>query len=194
MVVRAFIAAGIPEELKTEIVRISSSLAGKIAGIKWTHRDNLHLTLKFLGDVEEAIVPDIQAILDQAVPEHLPIAYQLDGLGVFPNLRRPLILWLGLLRGGGKLSGLAVDLDKKLSGLGFIPEKRKFTPHLTLGRIKKGIPNGLLTKLLGPGEEKINLLSHSAGSLKINMLLFQKSTLTPRGAIHEIISEHRLKG
>ncbi len=194
MKIRSFIAIGLTGELKAAIGKISSALSNQIPGVRWVPPENLHLTLKFLGDIEEAIIPDIQAILNQVTPRHLPINCKFGGLGVFPNFQRPKIIWLGVTEGGNQIEGLAHELSRELSGLGFKPEKRGYTPHLTLGRIKTGTGASQLRTTFGAGEDTPGRWGDSTRLLNINMLLLQKSTLTPRGAIHEIISEHRLKG
>ncbi|HDL64201.1 MAG TPA: RNA 2',3'-cyclic phosphodiesterase [Proteobacteria bacterium] len=191
MTIRAFIAIGLPGELQAEIGKISSALSARIPGVRWVPSENLHLTLKFLGDIEEAIIPDIQVILDQVTPRHLPINCKFGGLGVFPDLRSPKIIWIGVTKGRDLIAGLADDLSRELSGLGFKPEKRGFTPHLTLGRVKKGVRTAQLRKLIEAEEEKTARLNDSHGLLYINMLLLQKSILTSKGAIYHILSEHK---
>ena len=186
MKLRAFIAIGLPGELKAEIGELSSSLSVQIPGVRWVPPENLHLTLKFLGDVDQAIIPDIQAILGRMAARHLPITARLGGLEAFPNRRRPRIIWLGVTKGSDHLIDLAEDLSRGLTGLGFDPEKKKFTPHLTLGRVKRG----RITLEPEEEDEKTNKLLDSFGSLNINMLLLLKSTLTSQGAIHQIISQH----
>jgi RNA 2',3'-cyclic 3'-phosphodiesterase len=190
MVIRAFIAIGLPEDLRDEIGEISASSAARISGVRWVPPENFHLTLKFLGDIEEAVIPDIQSILNQVTPRHLPITCRFGGLGVFPNFQRPKIIWLGVTEGTNQLAGLADDLSRELSRLGFKPEKRGYTPHLTLGRIKTGAGASQLRKIFGSGEEIPGRGGDSTRLLNINMLLFQKSILTSKGAIYHILSEH----
>ena len=187
---RLFIAIGLPEALPAEIARLSSSLAVQIPGIRWTPPENIHLTLKFLGQVTPAAIPDIQTILDLLVARHLPITARFGGLDAFPSPRRPRIIWLSLTEGSKEMTALAEDLSRRLVSLGFKPERRGFTPHLTLGRIKRGRTTIKLRETPGEDDEKTNAWLDSLGSLNINMLLLIKSTLTSQGAIHEIISRH----
>ena len=194
MKIRVFIAVSLPEELKAELGEISSSLSVQIPGVRWVPPENLHLTLKFLGDVEEAIIPDIQAILNQITPRYLPIICKFTGLGVFPSPRRPKVIWLGVTEGSDQLSGLAEDLSGESTRLGFKSEKRGYTPHLTLGRIKTGSGIAQLRKLLREEKEKPVRSGDSTRLLKINMLLLQKSILTSKGAIYQTLSEHKNKG
>ena len=190
MRLRAFIAVGLPGELKGEIGKISSSLSIQIPGIRWVPPENIHLTLKFLGDVEQAIIPDIQTILDLLSARHLPITARFGELDAFPNRKRPRIIWLGVTEGSDHLIDLARDLSRGLTKLGFDPERKRFTPHLTLGRVKRGRITMELGDALGEDAEKTDKWLDSLGSLNINMLLLIKSTLTSQGAIHKIISQH----
>ncbi len=190
MIIRAFIAIGIPGELKGKIGKISSSLSIQIPGVRWIPPENLHLTLKFLGDVEQAIIPDIQTILDLLAARHLPITARFGGLDAFPNRRRPRIIWLGVTEGSDHLIALVKDLSRGLTKLGFDPDRKRFTPHLTLGRVKRGRMTMELGEVLGKDAEKTNKLLDSFGSLNINMLLLIKSALTSQGAIHQLLSQH----
>ncbi|MEA1926778.1 MAG: RNA 2',3'-cyclic phosphodiesterase [Candidatus Auribacterota bacterium] len=189
MKIRTFIAIGVPEKLKAEIGKISSFISSQIPGVRWVSSENLHITLKFLGDIEESMIPDIQEVLNQVAQNHLPISSKFGGVGVFPNIRRPGIIWLGLTEGSEELTVLVSDISAGLSRLGFKPERRKFTPHLTLGRVKKRVRPAGLREILETDEGKF-----STGRLKINMLLLKKSTLTSNGAIHQILSEHYMNG
>jgi len=190
MVIRTFIAVGLPGELQAEIGRLSSSLSTRIPGVRWVPPENLHLTLKFLGNVDEETIPDIQAILNRVTPRHLPIICRFGGLGVFPNPRRPKIIWLGVIEGSDQLSGLAEELSEEFTRLGFKLEKRGYTPHLTLGRIKTGSGTAQLRELLREEKEKTVRSGDSTRLLNINMLLLQKSILTSKGAIYQTLSEH----
>jgi len=190
MTIRAFISIGLPGELKSEIRGITSSLSARITGVRWVPKENLHITMKFLGNVNETIIPDIQEILDLVAPRHLPVTCRFGGLGVFPDRGRPRIIWLGVKKGSDRLSRLADDLNGELDRLGFKSELRRYTPHLTLGRVRHGARTPQLRILRELEKEKSGRLSNSHGLLNINMLLFQKSTLTPKGAIYQVLSEH----
>ena len=190
MIVRAFIAIGLPVDSREAIEKISASSAARISGVRWVPPENFHLTLKFLGDVEEAVIPDIQSILNQVTPRYLPITCRFGNLGVFPKHQRTRIIWLGVTEGSDQLAKLADDLSIELSHLGFKSEKRKYTPHLTLGRVKKGVGTAQLKDILREEEENTVRLGDSTRLLNINMLLLQKSILTSKGAIYQILSEH----
>ncbi len=191
--IRLFVAIDLPEEEKRRLKKILAELKKELGGIKWVDPDNIHLTLKFLGDVSIGKVPLLRSALDQAVFPVKPFSMKTGDLGIFPKTGRPRVLWLGLEKGGNELSDLRERLEKFLSPLGFPPEKRKFTPHLTLGRIKSRSGAISATNFLRETSEGRFGLER-LGPMNITMLLLIKSVLSPRGAIHEIISKHRLKG
>lgn len=184
---RAFIAVPLPPELRDKLGKISLYLRDNCPGVKWVSPENIHLTLKFLGEVKEDRLSRINKLLDEVVDKHGVIQAEVGGIGCFPNLRRPRVIWVGVKDQRKRLELLARDIEEKLAQLGFKREKRKFSGHLTLGRVKKR-SSGLLdleATFRRAGAE-------SLGSLKIDMILLLKSTLTPRGAVYDTISEHKL--
>lgn len=183
---RLFIAITIPESVRGNIARLLRELAGRLPGVRWTPAANLHLTLKFLGDVEVSRIPEIRGCLDRAAARHLPLAVRLEGLGTFPSRGRPQVIWAGVEEGRGPLVDLAGGLDGALADLGFPAEARPFTPHLTLGRVKSGrrLPDRRVF------ERELGRERDSLGSFTAAMIILMKSTLTPRGAVHQILSRH----
>ena len=185
--VRVFIALPIPRGLQEKLGEISRCLANQCAGIRWTKPENIHLTLKFLGQVKLEALPEIEAVLEKIAGEYRPFTIGIGGLGAFPDLRRPSVIWMGVTAGSDKLKDMARNLESDLGRLGFKREKREFHPHFTLGRVRNprsfsGFPTSQL-------KEKDSL-----GSSEIDVLLLMKSTLTPGGSVYEMISEHRLTG
>jgi 2'-5' RNA ligase len=136
--------------------------------------DNLHVTLKFLGDTSESQVAEICAVARRVVDGMAAMHVRLRGLGVFPNVRRPSVVWMGLHQPDA-LCRIAADLDRELAPLGFAPEKRAFQPHLTLLRIKARPPERLFSLL---AEEKAT----DFGIVPIDEVQYLKSELGPRGA------------
>jgi RNA 2',3'-cyclic 3'-phosphodiesterase len=136
--------------------------------------DNLHVTLKFLGDISESQVPEICSVSKRVVDGRAAIHVRLSGLGAFPGARRPSVVWVGLA-GAETLHEIAADLDRALSPLGFVPEARSFQPHLTLLRVKSR-----------PPEELFSLLAEESGAdfgmVPIEAIEFLQSELTPRGS------------
>lgn len=105
--------------------------------MKWARPENIHLTLKFLGDISESTVPAVADVIAETVRAYSPIMLSAGGIGVFPGIRRPMVLWTGIAGQTDVLAALQRDIDTRLhERLAIAPEKRRFTGHLTLGRVK----------------------------------------------------------
>ncbi len=187
---RLFIAVELPSIWQQRISLAIRTLAARHPGGRWTPSENIHLTLKFLGDTAPEQVADIQNVLDAEAGQHLPIVVRVGEFGVFPNLNKPRVIWLGLTGKGTELAGLVKDLDGDLANRGFDPEKREFTPHLTLGRLNKAAGSLNLAESLSAENRKIPETLESLGPLNINMIVLMQSTLTPRGAVYRVLSRH----
>ncbi len=184
--IRAFIAADIDEpDIVDKIRVVKKSLTGDNFKIKFVEDENLHLTLKFLGEVDERLIPQIEEKMLNIKASSFTIT--LKNIGVFtPSY--PRVLWIGVERGASNLAELASNINVNLSGLGFREEKKDFTPHLTIGRVKYVKNKSQLI-------EKIQALKDlDFGSMTIKCFKLKKSTLTPNGPIYETIKEFRLEG
>ena len=134
--IRAFIAIELPEALKAEIARLQEQLRARVrVPTRWVNPDNIHLTLKFLGDINRDTVDDILHAIGAAAGNAPSFRLGVKGLGVFPDPQRPRIIWVGLTGGLDKLRNLQRDIDNSLERLGFPREKRPFSPHLTIARL-----------------------------------------------------------
>ena len=133
---RLFIAIEIPGAIKQAIAEIQERLKAGGASANWTRPEGIHLTLKFLGEVGEARVPSIVQALTEAARGTGRLSLSVGSAGAFPNVKIPRVLWLGVTGDVEKLSILQGTVEDAMSGLGFEREDRKFSPHLTLARIK----------------------------------------------------------
>jgi 2'-5' RNA ligase len=183
---RLFIALPLTSELRRKLGVITASLSEKVSGIRWSRAENIHLTLKFLGDVEGGKVGGIKRILRETAARHGPLKLEVGKLGVFPGFRRPRVIWAGVQPEGGGLKLLVQDLEQSLSRLGFDREGREYTPHLTLGRVKRGRLPLDLRKIFS------SLEVESLGRLRADVILLLKSTLTGEGPLYETISREKL--
>jgi 2'-5' RNA ligase len=136
--------------------------------------DNLHVTLRFLGDTSESQIPEICSVAKRVVEGRTATQVRLAGLGAFPSARRPSVTWIGLA-GTETLHEIAGDLDRAMAPLGFVPESRPFQPHLTLLRIKSRPPEELFALL---AEES----GTDFGTVAMEAIEFIQSELTPRGS------------
>ena len=187
---RLFIAVNIKAETKNKIAGIQSALkkGPASADVKWIETENLHLTLKFLGEVEgdkqENLVSEK---LRQAIIGIKKFEIDFEKIGVYPNETAPRVLWLGVGKGKEELASLANRIENSLSAIGFEKEKRPFSAHLTLGRFKSS----------QKGREKISGIIGKMPSEKISDIVeavyLMKSTLTPRGPIYEVVEKLQLE-
>ena len=134
--IRTFIAVDLAAAVKSRLTALQEQLGRSAGGVKWTPPQNFHLTLLFLGEVEELDVVSICRLVQQRTRKHAAFAIDVAGLGAFPNLRRPKVLWAGITDGVPELRALHADLEEGLLDLGcYRREDREYTPHLTLGRL-----------------------------------------------------------
>ncbi len=176
--IRAFIAidisAAIRQELKTIKAQLKTTIFGKIS---WVKPENIHLTLKFLGDISEAQLEQIKGIITQVSQANKPFTLTLGKLGAFPSISNPRIIWVAIESEAERTKVIARQLEEKLEAIGWTPEEKKFHPHLTLARVKFIKDK----KIFENCRQKINPPSLTT---RINEIILFKSTLTPQGAIY----------
>jgi len=174
--VRAFIAIELPEAVKTFLETISAELKRCGGPVKWVRPEGIHLTLKFLGSVRSDLLPRIEKVALTLFKDQKPTQLQVSGLGAFPGLKRPRVVWAGLQDPAGVLPPLLAHLEGALEPLGFAKEKRPFNPHLTLGRFKS---DGKSSELIEAIRQKMDIEGPSF--VADHAVLFQ-SVLKPSGA------------
>lgn len=133
---RTFIAIEIPDEVKKQMAEAQGRLKGSGVEASWTRPEGIHLTLKFLGEVEESRIPEIMDALTRAVKGTGGFRLEITGVGAFPNPKSARVVWIGVSGDLERLTALQSSVEEAMAGLGMEREDRKFTPHLTLGRIK----------------------------------------------------------
>lgn len=175
--IRAFIAIDIAPQIIVRISDLVHRLTPRLLGIRWLHTGDLHLTLRFLGATEESKIDPIAAALADSLRPFQRFTINAKGLGVFPNLRQPRILWVGLV--GSQLPVLRGKVESALTPLGFVPEQRPFTPHLTIGRWRQNHRSEHTLK-----QELERWHNHEFGSATVEEVILFESDLKPAGAIH----------
>jgi len=184
---RSFIAIELPLSIRSALVELQQELKGCNADIRWVKPDNIHLTLKFLGDVTEGRIDEIIEGTREVCGRHCQKGLEVRGLGVFPNRRSPRVLWVDVI-GDGQLSGLQSDIEDAMSRAGFKKEKRGYTPHLTIGRFRSLKDKDQLF-------ERITKLSNSSlGFMVVKSVALMRSDLSPAGAKYTRIAELPLSG
>lgn len=182
---RAFLAIEIPAAIRTLLGETSRELARLPVEAGWVKPGNIHLTLKFLGDVPESSQSQIAKAMQEAVKGIPPFRLDLDGLGAFPNARRPRVLWAGLAGQAAAAQQLQGRLEERLAAAGFPREEKSFKPHLTLARIKsiadpRRLAEGLAACRLPPA------------SFQVERIVLFESVLHPTGARYTELAEARL--
>ncbi len=145
---RLFIALDIGEEQKKKAAAMIARLAGYISGARWVNESAMHLTLKFIGETSFGEVEIIKAAMRDALQDFRPFELALSGPGVFPSPRKTRVIWLGINPGAEIIAAIAGALDRELAAVGFEPEKRKYRPHLTLGRLRSLAPEAEIRRFL----------------------------------------------
>ncbi len=179
---RLFIAIELPPEVKAGIKKVQDSLkSGHQQTAKWVDPESIHLTLKFLGYVESEKVEKITRCTRIAAVENRAFSLEIKSAGAFPTLTRPQVVWIGLAGAIEQLQKLQKDLESRVSPLGFPPENRPFTPHLTLARVRD---TATLIERQKLGEKVAQTGSLSGLIISVNSISLMRSQLTPRGAIY----------
>ena len=137
--VRLFVAVPLPESVLEQLADVRYRLQGKVppGTVRWVSSDGIHLTLKFLGDTPRDKIPTVKEALSVVGRNALPCTLVAQELGCFPNLRRPRVLWVGVTEPTGRLELLQKAIEEAMTSLGYKPERHSFTPHLTLGRVRR---------------------------------------------------------
>ncbi len=189
--IRSFIAIELPEALKLELVELQARLkTADPGGVKWVDPQSIHLTLKFLGNIAADRTGDIIRAMNEAARGIPPFQLTIGGLGVFPNPRRAQVAWVGLSGQVDKLARFQAQLEASLARLGFAPETRPFSPHLTLARLR---PQASPAERQSLGQLIISTRFASSYPIVVTAIKLMRSQLTRQGAIYSQIGSVELK-
>lgn len=182
---RSFIAIELSEATVAAISKLQEEFKKCDADVRWVKPGNIHLTLKFLGDIEEKDARSITEIIKGSCYNYAPFKLDVSGVGIFPNVRSPRVLWVGM-HDNDVLTELQKELDEGMASLGFKQEKRRFVPHLTLGRFRSSRGKGTISRQIEAFK------NHKFGKVDVRSVCLMKSELSPSGARYTKISEVRL--
>ncbi len=186
MKIRTFIAIDIPEEIKDEIFEIEKELSKAAGeGIKWEEKEKFHITLKFLGDVNEEAINSIYQTLNESLSGFGKFSVIYKGIGAFPDFKNPRVIWVGCEDPIGKLFELQKIVEEKMSELGFEKEDKEYHPHITLGRVKKAKNISSLIK-------KMENINFEAKTGEVAEVLIMKSDLKPSGSVYSVLRKIKL--
>jgi 2'-5' RNA ligase len=190
---RSFVAIDLPEALRKALAEKSSILSSAIAprAIRWVRLGGIHLTLKFLGDVNPTEMQSVHQVILETVPRFSPFSFSVGGFGCFPNIRRPRVIWVGVQERSGEMAALYEELEKAFAARGFEREKRRFHPHLTLGRVRRGVGQAerrVVGEVIGRVEDS------SLGHVNVKEICLFRSELKPSGAVYTRLLAAQLEG
>ena len=187
--VRAFVAIETGSEVRSAAARLIEKLAAAGADVKWVETDNMHVTLKFLGDVALKETARICEAVQKAADKVEPFELEFRGAGAFPNAARPRTVWLGTAEGHEPMLRLFERVDSRLAKLGFRRESRAFHAHLTLGRVRRGGPQiARLGQLLQENAD------YPAGTSRVDEVIVFSSELGPSGPSYHPLGRAKLLG
>ncbi len=184
---RTFIAIELPETIKKEIEQLQAPLKKTGAFVSWVKPKNIHVTLKFLGEIPEDKINEVFSATQKALEGIRKFTMNLKEMGVFPDLRRPRVIWIGTGSGEEELSHLAKRIEEEMEKIGFPKEKRKFSAHFTIGRVKS--PKNI-EKLM----ELVESSDFQTEKIEVNEVVMMKSQLHPAGAIYTPLKKVPLAG
>ncbi len=185
---RLFIAIDLGDEVRGSVRQELAKLQPLAPHAKWAHLEGMHVTLVFLGYVEDARVPEVKAIAEEVARRHGPVKFAVEGVGGFGSSTRPRVLWVGLTGDIEVLGALKSDLEKRLAPLGYQPEKRPFKPHLTLARSRAPSGDPALARCIR------SCRASTFGQAKVDRIILFRSDLSPKGARYTPLCEPRLSG
>ena len=180
---RGFIAIDI--DFLPKLIEFEKEIKETGANLKLVKPENVHVTLKFLGDTEEDLVSEIERIIRNAVEDVNPFSIQLKGTGVFPNQNYIKVIWVGIEH-GDQIGTIAQNIDSQISKLGFKKEKRGFSPHLTIARVKTAKNKEKLLHII----EKYRDVEFA--DIRVDSIKLKKSDLTQKGPIYTTLKEIKL--
>lgn len=182
---RLFVAVDLPEDVRADLGRLQEDFRSRdLSDLRWVRPEGIHLTLKFLGETPAKRVTDIQSALAAATEGHIPFRLSLGAPGAFGNKRGPRVLWIDVTGDVERLRELQRSVEQAMTGLGFPPEERDFSPHLTLARVPQPPPSDTAGRV----EEALGAVSPPRAEFEVREALLMRSTLGPGGATYDALA------
>jgi 2'-5' RNA ligase len=180
--IRTFIAVDLGKPIRDRLTALQETLVRTGTEVKWVEPENLHVTLLFLGEVDDREVHRVCQLVTDGVKDQPAFAMTVERVGCFPNPRRPRVIWVGVGEGVQPLCTLHDGLEEPLMDLGYRREERRYTPHITLGRVKSDRPTDKLAAALAKHA------GWKGGETMVREILVMSSELTPQGPIYTVLS------
>ncbi len=180
--IRSFIAFDIDDEnVVRNLSKVQSMLLKTGADLKLVKPENIHVTIRFLGEIPSVMIEKIYSEMNKVT--FSPFDIEVKGLGAFPNLRRINVIWAGVKRGANELRNIYYQLEPNIQRLGFRPDNKGFSPHLTIARVRTGRKRNELANLIKEFED------YEFGVVRAKCLRLKRSVLTPQGPIYSTLRE-----
>ncbi len=184
---RIFVGCELEEALRARLTDVARRSEASLDGLRWVTPEAMHITLKFLGEVADELVGEVTSVLEEPLGGITSFAVSFQGLGSFPTRGEPRILWAGISRGVAELILLSKIVEAAMEPIGFEREKRSFSPHVTLARVKRGArPRGI-------GDLTREGKAATFGSQEVQYVSLIRSVLRPDGAVYTPIHRWALK-
>jgi len=187
---RTFIAIALPKEIKDSLAKLQEELRSSGADVKWVEPANIHLTLKFIGEITEELLEKFRDVLIKISQDMPAFKADITSVGAFPKIESPRVIWAGLSQGDKETKMIVKRLEEKLNKLGIPKEDRLFSSHITLGRTRSGLNQKALVEKIA--QLKDYFTKNTAG-FTVKKISLYKSTLTPQGPIYEALLDASLK-
>lgn len=179
--IRTFIALEMPSEVRSRAARLQKALAQSGAAVRWVAQENIHLTLKFLGEIEDVQIPAVCHAVQQVAAATESFELEVSRVGAFPSADRPRTLWVGIDGGAEELVTMHGELDAALAKLGHRPDERRFSPHVTIGRLRNSRDARRLATALA------QKMDWQGATVQVDEIVVMASELTPRGPHYTVM-------
>lgn len=184
--IRTFVAVPVAAEIQKALGCVAQELAAAAGKVKWVEPQNLHFTLKFLGDVRMNDVPAICSAVAEGCRQHAPFEIEVGRIGAFPADDRPRTVWVGVNGGAEPMQALQGSIEERLLEIGFRREGRAYEPHLTIGRVRENPRANSLPELLRRYRD------FSAGTMPVSRVVVYSSDLRPEGPVYGVLATTEL--
>jgi len=186
--IRSFLAIELPKPILKKIEEVEADLKSVHADVRWVSPERIHLTLKFFGNIEESRIDSILKSIEEPVRNKPAFSVEVRGVGAFPSMKNPRVIWMGLVNGSQILTSLQKEIETELEKIGFQAEDRPFRPHLTVGRVKSSRGKDDLVGRMEKHKEG------EFGDFQVDRLILFKSDLKPSGPIYTALGDVKLGG
>ena len=190
--IRTFVAVPLPAPIIRALERTQGRLADQVPprSVRWVTTSGIHLTLKFIGDTPASHISGIDQALSVVARHAPPCRLTIEGVGCFPDTQRPRVVWIGVREPSGRLAALQASIEEALEPLGYKPERRGFTPHLTLGRVNQRMGRGIAAQI-GDAVERADI--GVLGQVECDGFALIQSVLKPTGAVYTTLASYILE-